>query len=399
VSISQNWQQNLEIREAERQSYAQGRLWLGITCVGATILIAVCFLFLRIPHLLFNQNVTWSVRDVVELSGLFCGWTIFLVPFDFCGGYLLSRVFHRPQFATHLKSWCRNILLQGLFFLITATAILGMGRQFGVTGVFILLVVLQLMYIAFRLQLVQVMGNRLAPLTERKHQALKDQLKTWGYEIPAVQVVEHHDEGFTGGVCGLPGRETIVIPAEWCRQLEIPELATQIARRIEACRSGGYLRGILLASAWNLIGFALAVHFSGSGVQSVAGLVNVSLWYTLWIFVGLLILPAWSRHSTYAIDQRVLKRRIPEDNLVKALTHVQCLQGEASQRSRAIESVFYPVPSLQHRMDRKKSDSSTGAWNVARNMLFLSWAGMGFLSRAVHCNCGRPELWVMLPTD
>ncbi len=31
--------------------------------------------------------------------------------------------------------------------------------------------------------------------------------------------------------------------------------------------------------------------------------------------------------------------------------------------------------------------------------LFLSWACFGFLSRAVHCNSGIPELWVLLPCD
>jgi hypothetical protein len=32
-------------------------------------------------------------------------------------------------------------------------------------------------------------------------------------------------------------------------------------------------------------------------------------------------------------------------------------------------------------------------------MLYLSWAGIGGLSRAVHCNVGRPPLWVLLPGD
>ncbi len=32
-------------------------------------------------------------------------------------------------------------------------------------------------------------------------------------------------------------------------------------------------------------------------------------------------------------------------------------------------------------------------------MLFLSWAGLGGLARAVHCNIGRPSVWVMLPGD
>ena len=38
-------------------------------------------------------------------------------------------------------------------------------------------------------------------------------------------------------------------------------------------------------------------------------------------------------------------------------------------------------------------------WHAARMTLYVSWACMGMLVRAVHSNVGRPELWVMLPTD
>jgi hypothetical protein len=36
---------------------------------------------------------------------------------------------------------------------------------------------------------------------------------------------------------------------------------------------------------------------------------------------------------------------------------------------------------------------------VARTALPMSWCCLGLLGRAVHCNAGRPELWVLLPTD
>lgn len=37
--------------------------------------------------------------------------------------------------------------------------------------------------------------------------------------------------------------------------------------------------------------------------------------------------------------------------------------------------------------------------SVAGLALFLSWGTLGLLSRAVHCNAGRPELWVLLSAD
>ena len=39
------------------------------------------------------------------------------------------------------------------------------------------------------------------------------------------------------------------------------------------------------------------------------------------------------------------------------------------------------------------------AWHLARTALYLSHAGLSLLPRAVHCNAGRPELWVYLPSD
>ena len=36
--------------------------------------------------------------------------------------------------------------------------------------------------------------------------------------------------------------------------------------------------------------------------------------------------------------------------------------------------------------------------NLARNNLYYSWAAFTLLGRAVHCNVGRPALWVFPPS-
>jgi hypothetical protein len=66
-----------------------------------------------------------------------------------------------------------------------------------------------------------------------------------------------------------------------------------------------------------------------------------------------------------------------------------------------VETVFHPIPALRRRIARLEEGraSEGGAWHAARMALFLSWASFGLLGRAVHCNCGRPELWVLLPAD
>lgn len=74
------------------------------------------------------------------------------------------------------------------------------------------------------------------------------------------------------------------------------------------------------------------------------------------------------------------------------------VQDDEPERAVWIERVFHPVPSVDNRRRLTRS-RSFGAWHATRMMLFLSWSCLGLLSRAVHCNAGRPELWVLLPTD
>ena len=87
--------------------------------------------------------------------------------------------------------------------------------------------------------------------------------------------------------------------------------------------------------------------------------------------------------------------------LEQTMTALDRLQDDEPARARAIEAVFHPIPSLSRRLAALAAPEGPrlGPWHAARTALFLSWAGFGFLSRAVHCNSGRPELWVLLPCD
>ena len=75
------------------------------------------------------------------------------------------------------------------------------------------------------------------------------------------------------------------------------------------------------------------------------------------------------------------------------------LQDSETSRPSLIETIFHPVPSVENRLDGPRSHQVTGYWDAARTSIYLSLAGLGLLGRAVHCNCGRPALWVFLPTD
>lgn len=75
------------------------------------------------------------------------------------------------------------------------------------------------------------------------------------------------------------------------------------------------------------------------------------------------------------------------------------LQDGEPMRPALVETLFHPIPSVQTRLDGPRAQGRIGYWDAARTSVYLSLAGLGLLSRAVHCNCGRPSLWVFLPTD
>jgi hypothetical protein len=90
--------------------------------------------------------------------------------------------------------------------------------------------------------------------------------------------------------------------------------------------------------------------------------------------------------------------------LSASLERLEADQDGEFERSRGVETIFHPVPAARHRMavaagERDPGPRGVAAWHAARVALYLSIAGLGLLGRAVHCNVGRPEAWVFLPSD
>ena len=111
-----------------------------------------------------------------------------------------------------------------------------------------------------------------------------------------------------------------------------------------------------------------------------------------------------------------LAERAPDARpaLANALARLDRWQDDEPERSPGVESVFHPIPSLAGRLralerphatraelasDPPLSAPALSTWHLARTALVLSHAGLSLLPRAVHCNAGRPELWIWLPAD
>jgi len=127
--------------------------------------------------------------------------------------------------------------------------------------------------------------------------------------------------------------------------------------------------------------------------------VSYSLIFTLWSFLGLLTLPTPSRRGVAEVDQNLLAAGCSYESMARTIEMLDDLQDRERQRGPFIEVIFHPVPSVQSRLRGPRAAGVKGCWDAARSAVYMSIAGIGLLGRAVHCNCGRPSLWVFLPID
>lgn len=362
------------------------RLATGICCVGTLVVLGAGMLLSDAPRELFPATPTSASEEFLYVLAFFMGVAVLMLPFDLMGGIFIPASFEsRPaDRGVWLRQWFRSMWIQSLFFSVTFCIYLQIGRGIGAVWLIAMFAALQVSLVAGQ----ELLWHTMTANWSRTSSAGK------------TSVLGHSDQRFAGGITGLPGFETIVVPRDWDSRLRPSSLNMLVNRRHAAITSGGRLHGIIFAMAWNVAGFTLAIIAVNAVVVSVADLVSVYLWFLLYSFAGLLILPIFNRRGVFALDRHVMtSRSYPE--FCEAITDVDRLTEQDPERSASEESVFQPIPCPERRIKALSVPRSgtVAAWNVARTTLFLSWAFGGPLARAVHCNVGRPELWAMMPVD
>jgi hypothetical protein len=351
------------------------------------------------------QGEHWTDK-LGGLTLLFGAYVLLSLPFDYLGGQGIARRHRRAQgpARSFWRAWLRGVALQGLGFVLTGALFLAIGPLWGLPGVLLVGGLGMLVLLELQPLLARLIGglDRQTPATA----GVLRQLKAWGLEPPKrVQYLAHADPAFTGGIAGLPGRERLVLPASWLTDWPADEAALQLLRRSALVRNGSRTRGVLIALAWSLGGLALASLLPGAGFANVAGLLTSGLGTTLWGFLGLLTLPSLSRPGVYAADRAAQQAGVPYELQERTMRRLDRQQDDEPARSPLVETIFHPVPAVAGRLAQLQAPPATGhspgrgAWQAARMMLFLSALTLSFLPRAVHCNAGRPELWVFLPSD
>ncbi|MEM1452491.1 MAG: hypothetical protein AAF957_08425 [Planctomycetota bacterium] len=389
----------------EAPTYARARLQLGIGGVGTVVVMSILLLALGVPGTLFADRGGSFLADASLLAVWLVAAAVAVVPFEFLGGFVVPRAFGRrhPTGVVWATGWLRGVLVVTLWMCLAGALLVLAGRLGGrPAAVGVLGIVCLLMLMAQSLAAKLVGGIRAG---EARLDELDEALGE-GNDVPRIDVLAAQDEGFTGGIAGLPGGERLVLPLQWIGRFEADALALLVRRRAAILRNGLRAYGLLAAVAWTLATFALATVLPGAGVATVGALLTTSLWFTLLSFVGLLVLPTPSRAAARAADALTLADgSVDAAALASALSDLDRLQDDEPQRPDGVERIFHPIPALGPRLAAAEALAVDAAvprpapWHLARTAIYLSIAGLNPLHRLVHCNVGRPELWVFLPSD
>ncbi len=352
---------------------AHRRLLLGITNVGFWVLLSAVGLF---------WLVCGDTRefDMTRLGFAFLAAVAAQSVFDFIGGAWLMPS-PRPSLTQFLRCWSRGALVHTL-------VLIGVGflsyASFRLTGGFCFAILFATAGLAFgRRHLLRALAG--VPTTE---------IPSAGKKLLAADVT---DPAFTGGIVGFGPSARSLIPARWLTSMSPEELAVESVRRQWQMENGLPIRASLLILGWNLLGgFVGALAFNLAERTPPEALLGYACGMTLWTFGGLLVLPALSRKAVCAADRAAADSG---QDPRRWITRFPGWVGEDGSSSSKVQTIFYPIPSAALRLRQLEHPMSGPVLgNLARTNLYYSWASLTLLGRAVHCNVGRPCLWVFPPS-
>ena len=377
-------------------SYAQARLWVGISAVGFNVLLATGVVIGS------HASSTEFLISDATLWVLLVAYVIWMVPFDFLGGWWLPRQYGRSQQALFpfIGDWLRGVLLQSIVFVVCGASLLWAARTGGLTGSMIMLAVLFMLLLTLRPVWLRWLSAPDNTDHESDVMAIEHQVADWGVSCDPIVFRQSPTTGFTGSIVGLI-KPQIIFPVHWRTLLSNEEIAALAARRAITLSTGSRRLGLIFAIAWTLLAFITGNWFAGTierGPQTAIDLLHVTAATTLCNFLGLLVLPSVSRFASRRLDGMAVGS-VPNLVLQAAQEKVDRVQDHEARRPKAIELIFHPVPSVALRQQRQLTTLAAVPWHVARQLLFLSWAVCSPLARAVHCNAGQSLLWVCPPTD
>lgn len=387
-------------------SFARARLYLGITGVGMAVTGAAALLIFDVPAAGFGRYAERSVLDsLVALGAFFAFVNLLFFCTDMLGGAWVVR--RRQPVTQWLQGWSRGVAVQWGVWMLMAGSLMAATRAFGVAGGVAVFIAGQLLLALARGRMAQLVAA--LPVCPTPS-VIGEAGARAGIASNALRVVDATDEAFVGGWSSLRPR-VLYVPKHW-GSLPAAALDAQLVRRQLVAESGAHTRGVVGAVLWNTLGFLVVLALSGASPATATGIITLAAGLTLWAFVGVLVLPTLSRRAVYAVDAAAVERT-DAASVKDAIERLDRWQDDEPSRTPLVESIFHPVPARAQRIARLGAAHNDAAragasgraitmmhlHHMARHALWLGWGAMTPISRVVHCNVGRPQLWVMLPGD
>ena len=367
-------------------SHARARLLVGMVAVGS-IVIASLLGLVAFAMTSFNSYELVLDLPLISILLLYLFYVTLQSAADLCGGVIIPLVFQkrRETVGRLVSNLGLGIIRHSILNIAALGLLTAASFVFGRFG----LLIASALNIAILLLLQKFFCEFVAGFTFARSQQ-NNALVSTGL-----------DDGFTGGIV-----DTVAGPI-----LLLPSTSTGLdseykTSRLKAVRNlQSRATRILLPFLTNGIGSILALYFI-SCFQSlpVRDVLLYSLCMTFWSFILLLVLPVINRRAVLSLDRELINSGLMYNEFEMAI-RIEDLRGEDEySRSALVQSVYYPIPAPETRLNQTIANKrSAPFWilfhQIARRSLYASLGCGGFLSRSVHCNAGRPELWIVSPSD
>ncbi len=310
------------------------------------------------------------------------------LPFDWAAGHWLPRRLGQilSQEERWWPIWLRGSLVQMLFYAAFAAWLLLLGKSLGTWGAIGGMALAMLLLAGL-----QIWVARAVVAWESFFDNHKGKL---------VIYLDNRDAGFTGGISGIPGAEVFVLPNKYRAEMNDTMLKIVQGRRHGAVQTLTHARGFLVAFLFNVAAFSAAVLISPEGVATGQGLAaTVGIYSLIQGLLGPLLLNWLSRRAVFEIDRWIYHRGGNADLLRQSFA-AAVVPGESLPEQEPWATLFTGMPSPASRQQYMTGQARIrGAWQAAQQARFLSWAGLGLMSRSTETMLGRPERWVFQVSD
>jgi hypothetical protein len=384
-------------------TFARRRLRLGITGVGASVVLSFALLIATLAGAV-PLTAEWRVvkgpigvplTAAALALALFVGHAALLAVVEHTGGRRAVRT--TPSLGAWVSAWLRGVVVLGSLMVVSTSAVATAGAIAGTVGA-----AATSCGIAFALLLMQAPLARLtAALTVSvPSEDVVATAQQAGIDAVTLRVVDANDEAVVGGWMGW-GAHELWIPAWWTRAEHADLLLVQLHRRAAQRISRGRQRGWFRAALWPAIGVLLTASLMPYSWQDARLWLLLPALGTIWSFAAVVLLPSMSRPVVHYADA-LAARAVGTTRTMAAIARLDAAQDDEPERSPVVEVIFHPVPSVANRRRRLLADRvppNGGGHQQTRLTLFASLAAGSVLGRMVHCNIGRPALWVAYPGD